>query len=598
MGTRERATPFEPPALGRADVPPDFEGLAALLRRNDESRGAFIETPFGRRLVCYADCTATGTYLRFVEDWLRSVQPYYANTHTRASSTGRMMTNSREQAREVVRRSVNAGPEDEVLFVGAGATAALNKLVGLLGLRIPEPLERAYNLSRHIPHDARPVVLIGPYEHHSNQLPWLESIAEVEEVGLASDGRVDVADLVRRLEVHRDRPLKIGAFSAASNVDGLLTDVPLLSRTLHRGGAHACFDFAAAAPHVPIDMNPPALEERIDSIAISTHKFPGGPHGSGVLVANRSLFRSAVPERPGGGTVDYVASFDGVTADYVSRLDEREEGGTPAISGDLRAGAAFLLKEICGPSRILEREISMASRARARLARNPRIQLLGAPDLPRLAVLSLNIQDLHHAFAAVLLDHLFGIQSRAGCSCAGPYGHRLLGIDEERSSRYRGQIAKGRAGLKPGWVRVSLPHYASDHDFEYVLDAIDFVADRGLDFVPLYRFGWRSGEWTCIEGVAPETGPVELTARTLWASAKQPTDSRVRVRVSERTIKQERARYAAEAQACADALGARWSRNPPRWNVGTGLPEVDSLVWFRYVQTDEPEDLPVIREAG
>ncbi len=100
----------------------------------------------------------------------------------------------------------------------------------------------------------------------------------------------------------------------------------------------------------------------------------------------------------------------------------------------------------------------MASHARARVARNPRIQLLGAPDLPRLAVLSLNVHDLHHAFAAVLLDHLFGIQSRAGCSCAGPYGHRLLGIiGEEKSSRYREQIAKGRAGLKPGWVRVQSP---------------------------------------------------------------------------------------------------------------------------------------------
>src|SRR5262249_39161429 len=200
--------------------------------------------PFGRRLLCYADLTATGRHLSFVENWLTQVCPYYANTHTAVSSTGRIMTELREQSRSAIARSVHAGPDDVVLFVGAGATAAANKLVGLLGFRISEPLECSYALSQKIPPEHRPVVFIGPYEHHSNELPWLESVAEVVEIDLEPSGRIDLKDLERKLDRCAGRPFKLGTFSAASNVTGVLTDVPAVARALHRAGAYACFDYA------------------------------------------------------------------------------------------------------------------------------------------------------------------------------------------------------------------------------------------------------------------------------------------------------------------------------------------------------------------
>src|SRR5713226_5931974 len=225
---------------------PSFSEAVSLIRRNEIGRGAAIETPFGRRLLCYADLTATGRYLHLVERWIRRLQPFYANTHTAVSSTGRIMSELREEARRVIGRSVNAGPDDVVLFVGAGATAAVNKLVGLLGIRISEPLESEFRFSQQIPLAQRPIVFVGPYEHHSNELPWLESIAEVVEVGLDDQGRIDLQDLERKLRGYANRPLKVGTFSAASNVTGVLTDVPAVARALHRGGAYACFDYAAA----------------------------------------------------------------------------------------------------------------------------------------------------------------------------------------------------------------------------------------------------------------------------------------------------------------------------------------------------------------
>jgi selenocysteine lyase/cysteine desulfurase len=558
-----------------------FQDLAVRLRGAECSRGARIPTPFGPRLVHPADGTATGHHLDFVERWVDALRPLYANTHTAVSTTGRVMNGLREQARAAIARSVNAGPEDVVLFTGSGATAAVNKLVGLLGLRIPEPLEREHRLSAHVPPEKRPVILVGPYEHHSNVLPWVESIADVEEVTLDSRGNIDLDDLRRRARAARGRPLVAGAFSAASNVDGLLTDVAAAARVLHEEGALAFVDYAAGGPYLPIDMHPADPLSRLDAVFVSTHKFPGGPEGSGVLVAHRDLFQTRTPERPGGGTVDYVSGCRHDQVDYVHRLSEREEGGTPDIVGDLRAGIAFALKDHAGAAAIRDHDVALARMAVERLSRHPRIRVYGPLDLPRLPILSFNVDGLHHDLVSALLDHLFGIQNRAGCSCAGPYGHRLLGIEGDRSERYRRLIAGGVLGAKPGWVRVSLPWYAAPEDVEFTLRAVEFVASRGEAFVPLYRLDWRDGVWRHREGEVAEPSPVRLTAESVLSG---PPLAGAIPSPSEREV--ERARYLAEAERVADGLEERWRRQPPPWNRPTGRADVDALVWFRYVETE------------
>jgi selenocysteine lyase/cysteine desulfurase len=558
-----------------------LEEVARRFREAERGRGATVATPFGTRRLHYADLTATGRHLGFVEAFVDRLRPLYANTHTAVSTTGRVMNGLREEARAAIARSVHAGPDDVVVFTGSGATAAVHKLVGLLGMRIPEPLEREWRLSAVVPPDRRPAVLVGPYEHHSNELPWLETIADVIEVGLDARGQVDLRDLRARLAPLRGRPLVLGTFSAASNVNGLLTDVRAVARALHEGGALACFDYAAAGPYVPIDMHPPDPAERIDALFLSTHKFLGGPEGSGVLVAHRDLFRSRTPERPGGGTVDYVAGCRHDQVDYVRRLSEREEGGTPDILGDLRAGIAFLLKDHAGAEAILAHDLALARDAVARLSRHPRIRLYGPAEAPRLPILSFNVEGLHHDLVAALLDHLFGIQNRAGCSCAGPYGHRLLGVDAATSERYRRLLAEGIAGVKPGWVRVALPWYASPGDVEFTLRAVELVASRGDAFVPLYRLDWRDGVWRHLEREVADPSPVRLDAAALLAPPPPPEPPPPTDAEAER----ERAGYLAEAARLADALEARWGREPPAWNRPTGRPDVDALVWFRYVET-------------
>ena len=563
-----------------------FASIVELLRANELGRWTRLDTPYGARLICYADLTASGRYLRFVERWIARVLPYYANTHTAVASTGRILTELREEARMRVAHAVGAGPEHVVVFTGSGATAATNKLVGLLGLRIPEPLERQFGLEAHIPDAERPVVFVGPFEHHSNYLPWLESIAKVVEIPTRADGCVDLDVLAAELAAHRGHALMLGAFSAASNVTGVLVDTAPIARLLHAAGGKLVVDFAAAGPYVPIRLAAEDPAESIDAMVLSPHKFLGGPGSSGLLVAHRELFRTRTPERPGGGTVDYVGAVDHETVDYVADLAQREEGGTPAIVSDLRAGAAFLVKSLVGADRIRAHEQQLAARAVARLAAHPRIQVLGPLDADRLAIISIVIEGQHHDFASGLLDDLFGIQSRSGCACAGPYGHRLLGIDQARSDRVRAWVARGLAGLKPGWVRLSLPYYASDEDIEFLLEAVEFVAEHGTRFLVDYRFDWRTGVWRHKTRDTAGARPLELSAASLAAELHGEVPVVEESPLDAAALAAERAEYFAVARREVAHLTAEEEAEPPRWNPSTGSADVDELVWFRYVDAE------------
>ncbi len=543
----------------------------AFLRAQTVGIDAPIATPFGERPLVYADFTASGRQLAFVEDYLRAVAARYANAHTEDSLTGRTATRLLHEAEAAIKRAVGAGPGGKVVAVGAGSTAAIHKLQEFLGIAVPPvTLHALAGWARaalgDAPADAlaayvtahRPVVFVGPYEHHSNEVTWREGVCETVEVDLCPAGGLDLAHLERLLSDDRwAGRTRIGSFSAASNVTGVTAPVHDVARLLHAHGALAFADYAAGGPYLPIDMAAGGdADAALDAVFLSPHKFLGGPGSCGLLVFHEHLYRrDLAPSVGGGGTVDYVGPAG---HDFTADIEARETAGTPGFFQTLRAALALEVKEALGP--VAEREHALLERAFAAWAATGRVEVLGPADpARRVGIVSFNIacdgppgsgasggRVLHPRFVTVLLNDLFGVQSRAGCSCAGPYGHRLLGITGETAERYRTAVRGGAHGVKPGWCRVGFHPTMDDAEADYLVAAVAFVARHGERFLPLYAFSVETGTWTHRDSL-PETAGFSL-ANALAA----PAPAQAAVPLAER-----RARYAAalaDADALADAL--------------------------------------------
>ncbi|KAL6642360.1 hypothetical protein ACP70R_020541 [Stipagrostis hirtigluma subsp. patula] len=550
MPSLQRGQAMEEAAAAAAEA--EAKGMATLLSllrvtTSEEKRGATavageekvewlrsqligkdveFDTPFGRRALTYADQTASGRSLRYIEDYLvNEVLPFYGNTHTEDSHVGSKTTRLVHKAARYVKRCMGAGAGDALLFCGAGTTAAIKRLQEVMGIAVPSAELRG-RLAAQLRPEERWVVFVGPYEHHSNLLSWRRSLAEVVEIGVDGEGLVDVAALRRALASpeYAERPM-LGSFSACSNVTGVMTDTRELARVLHQHGAFACFDFAASGPYVKIDMKPGEIDG-YDAVFLSPHKFVGGPGTPGILLMNKALYRlnSNPPSTCGGGTVAYVNGFNEEDTVYYDDIEEREDAGTPPIVQKIRASLAFWVKEYIGYDTMSLRERVYSEMAMKRLTSNPNVKVLGNTDVERLPIFSFLIYPpmvdslfcavdepgcdrtlrdvkrkrlpLHGRFVTRLLNDLFGIQARGGCACAGPYGHTLLNIENELSLRIRSAILEGYNGLKPGWTRLSFSYYLSKEEFKFILAAIEFIAAYGHRFLPLYKFDWLSGNWT------------------------------------------------------------------------------------------------------
>ncbi|NIW04252.1 MAG: aminotransferase class V-fold PLP-dependent enzyme [Gammaproteobacteria bacterium] len=534
----------------------------SFLRQQILGVDASLRTPFGVRPQVYCDYTASGRSLRFVEEYLQRVQCHYANTHTEDDMTGRYTTRLLHQAEQVIKAAVNAGENGRIIACGTGSTGAIDKMQQLIGVALAPATRQALLgfLDGCLGHDGRcrfeefqdrhqPVVFVGPYEHHSNEVTWREGLATVVEVELDASGAINLAHLESLLDDARYQGrLRIGSFSAASNVTGLRTPVHDIARLLHRHGALAFFDYAACAPYVEIDMNPPSGagdgDGSLDAIFISPHKFLGGPGSSGILVFNERLYnRELAPSVGGGGTVDYVGLDD---HDFVRDIEEREKAGTPGILQTMKAALAFAVKTAVGVEAIERRESALTRKAFDQWA-GSNIEILGHrdPDL-RVSIISFNVKDprgayLHPKFVTTLLNDLFGIQSRAGCSCAGPYGHRLLNIDRELSHEYRHWIARGYSGIKPGWCRLGFHYVMDDAEAQYVIDAVDFVGEFGHLFLSLYEFDLATGAWTHRD--FRDTPPEFSLAEALAAgdATDEPLSAEQRAKIYHRCLQEARA---------------------------------------------------------
>jgi len=448
-------------------------------------------TPYGKKKIIYCDWIASGRLYGPIEEKMVSTfGPFVANTHTETSETGSIMTWAYHHAQEIIKKHVNAGPDDVLIAAGAGMTAVVSKfqrMLGLKGCSYPKT-------ERCLSEIERPVVFITHIEHHSNQTSWYETMADVVMIEPGSDLTVDPANLQKALDKYRDRKFKLGSFSACSNVTGIFTPYHQLARIMHENGGLCFIDFAASAPYVDINMHPENSLEKLDAIFFSPHKFLGGPGSSGVMLFDRSLYKSSAPDQPGGGTVDWTNPWGEYK--YVDNIELREDGGTPAFLQMIRAALAIELKEMMGTDRMADREKELLDKIFAGFAEIPGLHILAPSITHRLGSVSFYIEDMHYNLVVKLLSDRYGIQVRGGCACAGTYGHFLLHVTYDHSHRITEMINRGDLSEKPGWVRLSLHPTMTDEELETVIIALQEIREHASEWSAPYIYNRRSNEFT------------------------------------------------------------------------------------------------------
>ncbi len=450
-----------------------------------------FQTPYGEKHLVYADWTASGRMYRPIElKLLEECGPFVGNTHSETNVTGESMTHAYHLAHQIIKKHVNAGPDDALLFVGSGMTSAMNKMQRIMGLKVPEQLRP--HLS--IPEELRPVVFVTHMEHHSNHTTWYETIADVVVMKSTDRGLVDTEDLRAQVEKYQNRPLKIGSFTACSNVTGIETAYRDLARIMHEHGGLCFVDFAASAPYVNIDMHPSDSLEKLDAITFSPHKFLGGPGSSGVLVFDAKLYHLKSPDQPGGGTVLWTNPWGEYR--FFPDIEIREDGGTPGFLQAIKAALAVQLKEEMGVEQMRKRDEDLVAKMLREMKTVPGLHILAEQIEHRLGMISFYIDKVHYNLIVRLLNDRFGIQARGGCSCAGTYGHYLLHVDRYTSKRITDRIDAGDLSDKPGWVRMSIHPTTTDDEVDYLIDAVRQIQRNAKQWEADYSYNSQANEFT------------------------------------------------------------------------------------------------------
>jgi selenocysteine lyase/cysteine desulfurase len=467
----------------------ELEKYFGKFRDNVVGIDAYFKSPYGRKKILYADWIASGRLYRPIEEtMIDRFGPYVGNTHSYASETGSMMTSAYHFAHDIIKKHVNANENDVIITANSGMTGVVCKFQRILGLKMPEKLEK-YCI---VPEEERPVIFITHLEHHSNHTSWLETIADVVVLEPDENLMVSTDCLEKEIEQYGNRKIKIGAFSGCSNVTGYIPPYNELAKIMHRHDGYCFIDFAASAPYVEINMHPDDGGD-LDAIYFSPHKFLGGPGSSGVLIFNKKLYKNRIPDHPGGGTLNWTNRWN--EHSYISDVETREDGGTPGFIQAIRAALSIRLKEEMGVEKILKREREMLGILYNELATVAGLRILAENITERLGVVSFYIEGIHHNLVTKLLNDRFGIQVRGGCSCAGTYGHYLLNVDWDTSHDIAHHIDHGDLSLKPGWIRLSLHPVMTDEELFYIINSIREITSNYESWAKDYRYDPSDNEF-------------------------------------------------------------------------------------------------------
>lgn len=469
----------------------DLQAHFNKFRKQITGNNAEYTSFFGKQKMIYADWIASGRLYKPIEDRISNViGEWVANTHTETCESGLLMTKAYHYAQHLIKIHVNAGPHDVLISAGFGMTGAIVKFQRILNLKSPE--KNIYG--EFIYKGKRPVVFITHMEHHSNHTSWYHTICDVEVVPPGKDLLVEPENLRQLLKKYEDRPLKIGSFTACSNVTGIETPIHELARIMHEAGGYCFADYAASAPYVDINMHPANPMEKLDAIFFSPHKFLGGPGTSGIMIFDSALYHRKVPDQPGGGTVDWTNPWGEYK--FIDDIEIREDGGTPGFLQAMKTAMCLELKNQLNTQLIRQREEELVDLAFKNLCCIPGIHILADKQKQRLGIISFYIDGLHFNLVVKLLSDRFGIQVRGGCACAGTYGHFLLDVSYEKSKTITDLITHGDLSQKPGWIRLSLHPTMTDAELNFIIDAMKEVSVHGKEWSLEYVYNKHTNEFT------------------------------------------------------------------------------------------------------
>lgn len=483
-----------------------LEAYFSQFRSNIIGNQQFFNSGFGKKEIIYADWTASGRAYRPIEEYIqKEILPFVANTHTQTTVTGALMSKAYEKAKTVVKKHVGGNSNDALIFCGSGMTGAVNKLQRILGLRVPERLtDYLKKGSLELDQELRPIVFVTHMEHYSNHISWLETIADVEMINPGKNGTVDLDHFKALLELFKRRKTKIAAVTACSNVTGIQTPYHQIAKMIHEYSGLCFVDFACSAPYVEINMHPKESGTHLDAIYFSPHKFLGGPGTAGVLIFNKKIYKNTVPDQPGGGTVVYSNPWK--VQEYITNIEQREDGGTPPFLQGMKTAMCIRLKEQMGVDHILKREEELLRIIFDRLSKVKNVEILDGAVKKRMGVVSFIVKAAHHNLITKILNDRFGIQARGGCSCAGTYGHLLLKVDENRSNKILNSVRSGDLKCKPGWIRLSIHPTMTNAEINFIIDAIESTVSHIHEWANDYTYNPLNNEFL-YKSIIAKQGP-------------------------------------------------------------------------------------------
>ena len=403
----------------------------------------------------YFDFSASGLESRIVANRMQSILGRYANTHSANSRNANFIDEIYKSAKIRLKELLDLSEDFFVIPSGYGASGAMKKYQEIKGLYLPPKL-RAF-LGDSIRNVQKKCVLVGGYEHHSNDISLREAFCDLVRIPL-KNGLMSLDSIESLLDSQK---IDFSSINIASNVSGIIAPYAQISNILRQKNIDIAFDLAALSPHSNLDC---AL---FDSAFLSPHKLVGGIGSCGILCIRKNSFESSLPPTfSGGGSVKYVSQNSHY---YIDDIESREDSGTPPILPLLKATLAYQYRNEIGLDFIKKRENVLYNLLLSELKKIDGITLYGADlEANYIPIISFNVSGVSPYDLSWELSHNYGIETRSGCSCAGVYGHYLMGAEEIKNIAH---LDSGDA-MKPAWLRVSLHYSHNMNDIEIFLNAL------------------------------------------------------------------------------------------------------------------------------